>query len=176
MEELIDLYDCERQDLHRKHLRTEPTPHGCYRIIVSIMTVNANGEILLTRRAPQKRNGNDWEITAGAVKAGESSEAAAMRELFEETGIRTQPGDLTLVGTVCRDSRFFDYYLLRRDVSIREIRLADGETVDAIFVKPNRFLRMMQLSAGSRFLISRYQRIYSDVFDSDAKGDGACVS
>lgn len=45
--------------------------------------------LLLEARDPaDPAKGQWWEIPGGGIEAGESSEAAAARELFEETGIR----------------------------------------------------------------------------------------
>lgn len=38
--------------------------------------------------------GNDWVLPGGGVKAGESYESSAIREVQEETGIKLTPSDL----------------------------------------------------------------------------------
>jgi ADP-ribose pyrophosphatase YjhB (NUDIX family) len=62
---------------------------GRFGVIASTI-VRAAGEILLMRR---KENGS-WECPGGVVKFGEPIGVAAARELFEETGIRTRPGEI----------------------------------------------------------------------------------
>lgn len=47
------------------------------------------GEILLTRRNHEPRMGG-WSFPSGYVDAGEEVERAAVREAFEETGIRVE--------------------------------------------------------------------------------------
>lgn len=49
---------------------------------------NANGEILLSQRAPDKHQGGKWEFAGGKVEPGEQVEQALVREFDEELGIR----------------------------------------------------------------------------------------
>ncbi len=51
---------------------------------VSVVPVAADGRILLLRRSPAR--GGFWQQVTGRVEDGESPEAAARRELLEETG------------------------------------------------------------------------------------------
>ena len=48
-----------------------------------VIVENAEGEILLQRRA----DNHCWGIAGGSIELGESTEEAAKRELFEETGL-----------------------------------------------------------------------------------------
>jgi len=50
----------------------------------------APGRILLLRQPPGRR----WGLPAGLLKRREPPEAGAARELFEESGIAVDPGDL----------------------------------------------------------------------------------
>lgn len=49
--------------------------------------LDADGKVLITRRAPQSHQGDLWEFPGGKVEAGESLNAALTRELREELGI-----------------------------------------------------------------------------------------
>lgn len=51
-----------------------------------------NGEVLLVRRARPPRAG-EWAIPGGKVRPGETLQAAAEREIREETGIRIRAGE-----------------------------------------------------------------------------------
>ncbi|HVZ30554.1 MAG TPA: NUDIX hydrolase [Asticcacaulis sp.] len=50
-------------------------------------------EVLLIRRGRPPRQG-EWSIPGGKIEAGESLHAAALRELYEETGVRAEIGHL----------------------------------------------------------------------------------
>ena len=53
------------------------------------------GRLLLCRRAQEPARGL-WNPPAGFVEQGETLEEAAVREMYEEAGVRVSPSDLTL--------------------------------------------------------------------------------
>lgn len=57
-----------------------------YRPCVGIMLVNATGRVFVGKRI-DNREGDAWQMPQGGIDDGEDLEAAAMRELFEETGL-----------------------------------------------------------------------------------------
>ncbi len=63
-----------------------PVPH--HEIAVGV--VWRDGKILIGRRKEAQMLGGLWEFPGGKVKAGESSEDAAVREVREETGLETR--------------------------------------------------------------------------------------
>lgn len=60
-----------------------------YRPCVGVMLVNANGHAFVGKRI-DNREGDWWQMPQGGVDPGEELEAAAMRELAEETGAREE--------------------------------------------------------------------------------------
>ena len=58
--ELWDLYDKDRTPLHRTHPRGTPLPEGAYHVAVIVVVVNSKGQVLLTRRAPEKDACPGW--------------------------------------------------------------------------------------------------------------------
>ncbi len=133
--ELWDLIDGERKPLGRTHIRGQHMEPGTYHVVVCVWTVNSSHKILITLRHPGKDEYPDfWENTAGSAQTGEDSKTAAIRELFEETGIRVTEDELTLLGTRKEKSQFADTYIVRRDIERANLTLQDGETVDACWV------------------------------------------
>ncbi len=66
-----------------------------YRLCVGIMTLNARGDVWVGRRigSPNQQRdglpGGWWQMPQGGIDAGEDPAAAAVRELAEETGMRS---------------------------------------------------------------------------------------
>ena len=61
-------------------------------VAVGAVVIHHN-RVLLVRRGKQPAKG-DWAIPGGRVELGERMHAAAAREVFEETGVRIDPGKL----------------------------------------------------------------------------------
>jgi putative (di)nucleoside polyphosphate hydrolase len=64
-----------------------------YRPCVGVMLVNSEDHVFVGRRADHAEApegaGTWWQMPQGGLDEGEDPEAAASRELFEETGVRT---------------------------------------------------------------------------------------
>ena len=132
--EYNDIYDRNRKRIGRKHLRGTPWRKGEYGLVVCVWVCDGKGNILLTRRAPEKTFAGTWENSGGAALAGENSRQAIARELFEETGIHAEPEEFQLIGSGCEHNTHFDYYTLIRSTPLEEIKLLPGETDDAKWV------------------------------------------
>lgn len=92
-------------------------------------------DVLLIKRGTAPRKG-EWSIPGGRIEAGESERDAALRELFEETGIMAALEDK--VATIDAQFEGFNYRL--HDYAARwisgEPQFGD-DAVDARFVPPH---------------------------------------
>lgn len=140
--EYFDLYSINREPLGRKVQRGAPIPFGEYHIVVQVMTVNTNGEILLTQRVPEKTSGGKWECSGGCAVSGETSRDAAVRELFEETGIKADPNELRHEWTMVTESMLRDFYIFVQDVPLSALKLQKIEVCAAKWVSFERFCEM----------------------------------
>ena len=61
-------------------------------VAVGAVVIHQN-RLLLVRRGQQPAKG-DWAIPGGRVELGERMQAAAAREVLEETGVSIRPGEL----------------------------------------------------------------------------------
>jgi 8-oxo-dGTP diphosphatase len=92
------------------------------------------GQVLLVRNA--KRNGS-CEIPGGALLPSESVFGAAIRELFEETGLRVEPDDLTRFDE--KDAHGWHVHILRALRWSGELR-AGSDASDCWFGPPDLIL------------------------------------
>jgi 8-oxo-dGTP diphosphatase len=56
-------------------------------LVAAVALIDADGRVLLAERPPGKHLAGMWEFPGGKVQAGETPEAALIRELAEELGI-----------------------------------------------------------------------------------------
>lgn len=143
--ELWDVYDINRRALGKTHPRGVPLPEGEYHLIVLVMLQNDKGELLITRRAPNKGFPNMWEFTGGSALAGDDSLSAALREMREETGIALDPqnGRIVAQEQAWSDS-FGDLWLFRQNFDLDSIVLQENETTAARTATRQEILRMIE--------------------------------
>ena len=109
------------------------------RIAVAFL-VDPRGHVLLQHRdehAP--RAANQWGMVGGHVEPGEDFDAAVHRELLEETGIRTAPGDLVLWAEEefsYTDGHRSDYRVYAGGVDLTDDDIVLGEGRAIVFVDP----------------------------------------
>lgn len=128
--EYNDVYDKDRNLTGRVHRRGTRWREGEYGLVVCVWVYDGEGNLLLTKRAKEKSFPGTWENSGGAVKAGETSLQAIVRELYEETGIRATPEEFELLDTGTDKTFHYDYYCIRRKVPLSQITLLPGETDD----------------------------------------------
>ncbi|KQR84015.1 (deoxy)nucleoside triphosphate pyrophosphohydrolase [Sphingomonas sp. Leaf343] len=64
-------------------------------LVVAAALIDAHGRVLMQQRPEGKAHAGLWEFPGGKVEAGESAEAALVRELSEELGITVDRDALT---------------------------------------------------------------------------------
>lgn len=75
-----------------------------YRPCVGVMLVNADGHAFVGKRI-DNREGDFWQMPQGGIDDGEDLHAAALRELWEETGVTWT--HVTLISQT-REELFYD--------------------------------------------------------------------
>lgn len=134
--EVWDAYDADGNllgfDLYRDE--AEQIPKGIYHAVADIITVTRQKEVLLTLRDPRKRFGNTWEFSGGSVLKGETPLLGAVRELAEETGIHTEPENMTLLLRLPLGNSLYHIYVHTISDSHIPITLQEGETVAYKFI------------------------------------------
>jgi len=161
--EYNDIYDIDRNLTGRTHLRGSRWKKGEYGLVVCVWVHDGKGNLLLTRRAPEKTFPGTWENSGGAAKAGETSLQAIVRELREETGIRANPEDFELLGSGRDSNTHYDYYCLLAPVPIENVVLLPGETDDAKWVSFAQVHQMIEKRQICRIIARQFQRQEQDL-------------
>ena len=156
--EFNDVYDKYRNHTGKLHRRGTRWRFGEYGLVVCVWVIDGKGNILLTRRAPGKSFAGTWENSGGAAKAGETSRKAIVRELFEETGIRAEPQEFELLDSDRDRHIHYDFYCLKRQVSLEEIVLLPGETDDVQWASMEKIRRMIRSGEICRIIGHQFRR------------------
>jgi len=144
MEEIFDVYtrDGKYIGTKTKSLCHSQKP-GCYHEPVWIWIINNKNKILVQKRAATKKNHpNLWDMPCGGhVIAGESSIEGAIREVFEELGVKTNPTDYKFITEYIFDKNYelAQIYLLRFDLDIKEFKLQKEEVEEVKWLTYDEF-------------------------------------
>ncbi len=147
MEEIFDIYDRNGKHLgtKEKSICHSPNP-GFYHKPVWIWIINSDNKILVQKRAKCKKNfPSFWDMpSAGHVTAGESSIEGAIRETYEELGIKTKKEDYIFIKEYIYD-QFFEIaqvYLLKLDAKISDFTLQPNEVEQVKWLTLNKFEKL----------------------------------
>jgi len=143
--ELFDLYTKDRLPLNQTMNRGEPTPAGCFRLVVHVCIFNSIGKMLIQQRQPFKKGWSDmWDLSCGgSVISGEDSRTAAEREVAEELGVAISLKDIRPVLTIHFDEGFDDIYAITKDLQLSELRLQPEEVQAVKWASAEEILSMI---------------------------------
>ncbi len=86
--EIWDLYDENRNQTGREHVRGNEIPDSCYHLVVHVWIRNSKGQYLISQRSANRPTFPlMWETVGGSVLKGETSLQGAIREVKEEVGV-----------------------------------------------------------------------------------------
>ena len=151
MEEIFDIYtrNGEYIGTELKSICHSQNPRG-YHKPVWIWIINSNNEILVQKRAANKKNHpNKWDMpSAGHVVAGETSIQGAIRETFEELGIQTKESDYKFVFEYIQDKSFeiAQVYLLKINLDISKLNLQKEEVSEVKWLSYDEFKKVFYSS------------------------------
>ncbi|MBQ5771015.1 MAG: NUDIX domain-containing protein [Clostridia bacterium] len=125
-------------------IRGEAVPLGLYHLVCEILVRHTDGDYLLMQRDFAKPNYPGWfEASAGgSALKGEDKTACAKRELFEETGIRTE--NITEIGRHVSDDTIYHTFLAVSSIEKENVRLQKGETISFKWVTEAEFAGFIQ--------------------------------
>ena len=160
--EPIDVYDADRQPTGLViDRRSQRLGQGQYMLYAIAVVCDAQGRMLITRRALDKAwAAGWWEVPGGGVCAGETTRQAAIREAGEEVGLDLSCATLELLWSYRNDdpgftdNYFADIYRATLDFSAGDVRLREREATDFALASWD---EVRELAQQGRFL--HYERL-----------------
>lgn len=165
-----DLYDIDRKKTGRTIARGAAFKAGDYHLAVHICLFNTKGEMLIQQRQPFKDGWpNRWDLSAaGSALKGETSQAAAQRELWEELGLAYDFQNFRPQLTVNFDEGFDDIYILVKDVVLEALTLQPEEVQCVRWASAEEIIAM--ISSGA--FIPYYPSLVQLIFDGKDRYGG----
>ena len=143
--ELWDIYDKDRCLKDCTMVRGDKFKDGDYHLVVHICIFNTKGEMLIQQRQPFKEGwSNLWDVTVGgSAVAGDNSQRAIEREMFEEIGYACDLSDERPFFTVNYETGFDDWYLIEREIDIMKLNLQYEEVQKVEWADKAKVLQMI---------------------------------
>lgn len=154
------------------------------RRIAGVLLVDSRKWLLLQERDEHAPRFPDvWGMVGGHVEEGEDFEAAAYRELEEETGLTLPPGSLCLwsaqeirLDVPVMDGRdeLFHVYTAKVDITNASITVGEGRQI--VFVDPAR-LGDLEMASHTRALLAGFlaSDCYQTLDDADSVMPSATI-
>jgi len=127
--ELLDLYDIYKHVTDKQVVRGEPIPKGYYRYVAHVCIFNSEGEMLIQKRAKEKKYWPDlWDFSVGGcVSHGETPQEAISREAKEELGLDIDFKNSRPLFTYSFENGYDDLYIKFIDVDLDKCVLQKEE-------------------------------------------------
>jgi mutator protein MutT len=110
-----------------------------------------DGKLLFVRRHPEKAFGNTWGIPGGKLEPTEDAQAAVMREVEEEVGIRLEAKRMVALGSIYMRLPQMDYtfhMFYQQLLEEPQLVLAEQEHLEARWVTPEQALQLPLIVGG----------------------------
>lgn len=139
MEELIDVLDENGNKTGKIVTKSQIHKQGLWHRIIVVSIIDKNGSILMQQRSKTKDvNSEKWDVsTAGHVSSGQTSIETAIRETWEELGIKIEEKelkyilrykDIEKIKENYIDNQIYDCYLVnKKELDINDIKIQESE-------------------------------------------------
>jgi len=136
----------EKDEVIGKATRKEIHTSGVLHREVCVYVLNSKKELLMQKR---KDNGYWDDSASGHFPFDSTYEDAAVRELFEELGIKIQKEELIFIAkdffnaTEKINNRIGQVFLVKKDVKIEELKIDPDEVMEAKYFNENKIKDML---------------------------------
>lgn len=137
---------------------------GEYHLVVHIWVLSSDGRFLIQRRSEKKKlMPGEWAATGGAAISGETSFAAANRELFEELGISSTPDTLKKILRLKRRNSLLDVWVITCDIPESRLKLQESEVAEAKWVSEEQLKEMIKSGHFHNYGKEYFEKIFAKI-------------
>ncbi|KAB2332948.1 MULTISPECIES: NUDIX domain-containing protein [Bacillaceae] len=136
------------------------------------LVISEQGEWLVVKKKYGGLKGM-WSIPAGFVHEGETADAAAVREVFEETGIACKVKGMIGLRTGVIKEEISDNMLifLLEPIAEKNITIQEKEIEEATFIKPDYIVNQTESSIMLKHLLNRSEEIMQQAIENINPGN-----
>lgn len=158
-----DIYDQYRIKTGKTVVRGSTLNADEFHLVIHVAIINSKNQLLIQQRQPFKKGWpNLWDVTVGGTaQAGENSQQAAQRELFEELGYTYDFTHIRPHFTINFQRGFDDYYILKAAVDLTQLTLQESEVQAVKWATKEEIFALIH----DKKFISYHQSVIGMIFD-----------
>lgn len=143
--EILDIYDNRGARTGKTAVRGTFLPKGNFFLCAHLFLENEDGMFLVQQRAETKATRPGlWDITAGAVDAGETSLEGILREAEEEIGLKLPKEQMQFWFRDVRRSCYHDVWYIKTRFSLSDCTMQESEVQALRLVPPEQLMEMVE--------------------------------
>lgn len=143
--EILDVYDEHFQRTGKTVIRRTPLGENEFILCTHILIQDMNGKFLIQKRSDTKpTRPGEWDITAGAVDAGEDSRMAAIREAKEEVGLDIPEDQMQFLFRDCIHGAYHEAWYVQMPFTLDDCIMQESEVQDLRMVTAEELLVILE--------------------------------
>jgi isopentenyldiphosphate isomerase len=177
MEEYIDILTKDGKSTGKTALKSEIHKKGHFHHTAHVWFYTTEGEILLAQRSGKKAlHPLLWDVSvAGHVDAGETVIQGAIREVYEEIGLKIMPNDLKKIGVFecfqsyengIVDNEFHHTFIALLRAKLKDLEPQQGEVEQLKLVNFKEFDSILKNIGHQNHLVASNKIYYEKVFET----------
>lgn len=154
MDELVEVLTEDGKSVGENISKFTAHKQGICDGISAVALIDNSGRLLIQKRAVTKKDEpNKWDLSgAGHIDVDETPEEAAVREIYEELGIKVEEDDLKLIDTYLNKVKLnkeicinhFTYlFVVQKDISIDDIVVQKSEVSEIMFINKKEYIDLL---------------------------------
>ena len=154
MNELVDILTEDGKLVNKRINKIDAHKEGICHGISAVALIDNNGHLLIQKRSFNKdTEPSKWDLSgAGHININESSVDAAIRELYEETGIKVNSEDIKLIDTYlnkvkisgdCFINHYTYLFIVQKDIDLNNINIQESEVSDIKLINKDQYIELI---------------------------------
>ncbi len=142
--ELLDVYDAKGKKTGAVAPRGTQLPDGKFFLCTHVILEDMEHRYLIQQRSDTKpTRPGQWDITAGAVDAGENSLEAAQREAQEEIGLCLPKEKFQFLFRDVRNHCYHDVWYIQEAFQLTDCVMQESEVQALKLVEPEELIQLV---------------------------------
>lgn len=144
--EYWDLYDKDRNKLHKKVASDYKLRDDEFMLVAHLCIFNNKNQLLIQKRSENKKlYPSLWDLTiSGHVLANENSRQAMERECLEEIGYKVNLQSNRAFATFNFKEGFDDFFMVSKNLNIKDLSLEKAEVDDIMWASKKEVLELLK--------------------------------